>query len=270
MVSPVKASEARPGPVPSVHPASAGSTQRATTVAGASCVTDGRSRTMFSMPLAYPSTLDRRCTASYVEERWSPALLRSPEIRRQKQRLIQQRIRMRGLRRGTFLSKAGPRVSVVAFHVEHHPSVLFDLAPTTTRATLSGRPRYGADASKTLACMPPSEGFPVVRPALGAIRPEGGRTCDGEGRSGKEHLNVGSQCHVCPRYTGLYLKPNTGCTQGSSHNSNERSLKCTQRISGEGRQRRIGDVTGRPRARVRISGGRGPRRARGHARSAAG
>jgi len=124
MVYPVKASEASQC---SVHPASAGSTQRVTTVAGASCVTDGRSRTMFSMPLAYPSALDRRCTASYVEERWSPALLRSPEIRRQKQRLIQQRIRMRGWRRGTFLSQAGPRVLVVAFHVEHHPLVLFDL-----------------------------------------------------------------------------------------------------------------------------------------------
>jgi hypothetical protein len=105
------------------------------------------------------------------------------------------------------------------------------LPPTTTKATLSGRPRYGADASKTLACMPPSEGFPVVRPALDAIRPEVGRTCDGEGRFGEKHLNVGSQCHVCPGCTGLYHKPNTGCTQGSSHNSNERSLKCAQRIS---------------------------------------
>jgi hypothetical protein len=133
--------------------------------------------------------------ASYVEERWSPALLRSPEIRRQKQRLIQQRIRMRRWRRGTFLSQAGPRVSVVAFHVEHHPSVLFDLARTTTRATLSGRPRFGADASETLACIPPSEGFPIVRPALGATSPEAGRISDGGDRFGEEHLDVGGQCH---------------------------------------------------------------------------
>jgi hypothetical protein len=138
---------------------------------------------------------------SYVEERWSPALLRSPEIRRRKQRLIQQRIRMRGWRRGTFLSQAGPRVSVVAFHVEHHPSVLFDLALTTTKATLSGRPRLGAEASKTLACIPPSEGFPIVRPAHGATRPEAGRMSGGGGRFGEEHLDVGGQYH---RVSALY------------------------------------------------------------------
>jgi hypothetical protein len=48
------------------------------------------------MPLAYPSTLDRRDATSYVEELWSPALLRFPEIARQKPRLIQQRIAVRG------------------------------------------------------------------------------------------------------------------------------------------------------------------------------
>ena len=139
--------------------------------------------------------------ASYVEERWSPALLRSPEIRRQKQRLIQQRIRMRGWRRGTFLSQAGPRVSVVAFHVEHHPSVLFDLARTTTRATFRVALAAVADAGKTLACMPPSEGVPVVRPALVASRPEAGRICDGGGRFGEGHVDVGGQCH---RVSALY------------------------------------------------------------------
>ena len=46
-----------------------------------SSVSPVRSRTMFSMPLAYPSTLDHRppvaisaAIASYVEELWSPSL----------------------------------------------------------------------------------------------------------------------------------------------------------------------------------------------------
>jgi hypothetical protein len=48
------------------------------------CVSSVRSRTMFSMPLAYSSTLDRTATGcacaqwspSYVEELWSPSLRR--------------------------------------------------------------------------------------------------------------------------------------------------------------------------------------------------
>jgi hypothetical protein len=42
----------------------------------ASYVTFARKRTMFSKPLAYPSTLDRRNATSYVEGFWSPALVR--------------------------------------------------------------------------------------------------------------------------------------------------------------------------------------------------
>ena len=48
---------------------------------------------MLSMPLAHPSTLDHRdrvaqttVTASYVEEFWSPALLRSHPNRKLKQK----------------------------------------------------------------------------------------------------------------------------------------------------------------------------------------
>jgi hypothetical protein len=52
----------------------------------------GRSRTMFSMPLAYSSTLDQRPSVarstSYVEELWSPSLALSREKRRLKQTLI--------------------------------------------------------------------------------------------------------------------------------------------------------------------------------------
>jgi hypothetical protein len=78
---------------------------------------------MLFMPLAYPSTLDHRNPASFVEELWSPALRTLRIIRRQKQRLIQQRIHLRSERGRTFLSQAGPRVSIVVFQAEHH---LFD------------------------------------------------------------------------------------------------------------------------------------------------
>jgi hypothetical protein len=72
--------------------------------------TFARSRTMLFKPLANPSTLDRRHAASYVEELWSPALLRFRIMCKQKPKLIQQRILLRRKRRGTFLSQAGPRV----------------------------------------------------------------------------------------------------------------------------------------------------------------
>jgi hypothetical protein len=62
---------------------------------------------MLFKPLAYPSTLDRRRTASYVEEHWSPALWHLPEIRGQKPRLIQQRIGLRRWRRGPFSLRRG-------------------------------------------------------------------------------------------------------------------------------------------------------------------
>jgi len=75
---------------------------------------------MLFMPLAYPSTLDRRNATSYVEELWSPALRTLRIIRRQKQLCIRQRIHLRSERSRAFLSQAGPRVSIVVFQAEHH------------------------------------------------------------------------------------------------------------------------------------------------------
>jgi hypothetical protein len=72
-------------------------------------------RAMLSMPLAYPSTLDRRNSASYVEELWSPALVRFREMCRQKQMLIQQLLFPALAAQRAFLSQAGPRVRSVAF-----------------------------------------------------------------------------------------------------------------------------------------------------------
>ena len=62
-------------------PRTARSTQRhGRSRACSSYGTSARSRTMLFMPLANPSTLDRRDAASYVEELWSPALLRFRKI----------------------------------------------------------------------------------------------------------------------------------------------------------------------------------------------
>jgi hypothetical protein len=96
---------------------------------------------MFSMPLAYPSTLDRRNAASYVEELWSPALVSLSIIRRQKPQLIQRRILLRRKRRRTFLSQAGPRVHVVHLKLGITFLRCSRFVPDTTKATLTDRPR---------------------------------------------------------------------------------------------------------------------------------
>ena len=62
------------------------------------CTSGHTARTMFSMPLAYPSTLDHRSrlrtsasSSSYVEGFWSPSLGRRSENSRQKRTLIAER-----------------------------------------------------------------------------------------------------------------------------------------------------------------------------------
>src|SRR4051795_4950608 len=131
------------GSTPSVHPAARVDAAAHIAVRQLLELWHGRTtflRTMLFMPLAYTSTLDRRNTASYVEELWSPALHTLRVIGRQKPRLIQQRIHLRSERSRTFLSQAGPRVSIVVFQAEHHLARSFAHAPPTTKATLSGRP----------------------------------------------------------------------------------------------------------------------------------
>src|SRR5439155_9362163 len=101
----------------------------------------GRSRiacqTMLSMPLAYPSTLDRRDATSYVEELWSPALLRFPENCQAKAATYSTaNCRARIAQRNLSLS-GGASNAVFASQAGHHPSVLVGFAPDTTKATLS-------------------------------------------------------------------------------------------------------------------------------------
>jgi len=95
-------------------------------------------RALFSMPLAYPSTLDRRprCSAdaSYVEGLWSPSLGRSVEKRRQKQTLLRCRLFARDVR-GVFLSQAGPRVDLGFLKLGIILSLSILFASETTKAT---------------------------------------------------------------------------------------------------------------------------------------
>ena len=86
----------------------------------------GRSRTMFSMPLAYPSTLDRRppvahfaWSPSYVEELWSPSLNAVSEKLHAKADANSKRAFQRTTPR-VFLSQAGPRFDLELVQAEHH------------------------------------------------------------------------------------------------------------------------------------------------------
>jgi hypothetical protein len=81
---------------------------------------------MFSMPLTYPSTLDRRPPAahirrasSYVEGRWSPIMARQlikPHAKAQRIFLAQFPARSTEI----FLSQAGPRFDLELGQAEHH------------------------------------------------------------------------------------------------------------------------------------------------------
>jgi hypothetical protein len=82
---------------------------------------------LFSMPLAYPSTLDHRRrvrvlppAASYVEGLWSPSLGAIGEIGRQKHTLLFWRNFHADAQRA-FLSQAGPRFLLDLLQAGHHP-----------------------------------------------------------------------------------------------------------------------------------------------------
>jgi hypothetical protein len=104
----------------------------------------GFERALFSMPLAYPSTLDhgrgdlrtRPTWRGFGARAWPVRL----EKRRQKHTLMQVRLSARNAHR-VFLSQAGPRVGIgfLKLSIILSSSILF--ASETTKATLLGRPR---------------------------------------------------------------------------------------------------------------------------------
>jgi hypothetical protein len=126
-------------------------------------------RTMLSMPLAYPSTLDRRPrrahrhTASYVEELWSPYPPRSSRNWQAKADAYSPcAISARNaeesfsLRRGLDSTQSFFKLSITSWSGP----------PEQQKATHWGRPRLASMRSSRLARIPPSEGYDVVEPAL--------------------------------------------------------------------------------------------------------
>lgn len=161
-----------------------------------------RRRPMLSMPLAYPSTLDRRPLVAHVPSGRRPtwrsfgarASAGGWKIHRQKHTLIAsvnfQRTALR-----VFLSQAGPRFDLELVQAEHH--LWFRrclIALKTKKATRLGRPRLACYAPRDLARTPPSEGYDVTGPAvrIDAMPARQGR---GGRRFGKEGLGVDRDQH---------------------------------------------------------------------------
>jgi hypothetical protein len=104
-------------------------------------------QTMFSKPLAYPSTLDRRFlynrTSSYVEELWSPIPC-SPAGNAQAKADAYSPMDFQRTATEIFLSQAGPRFDLELFQAEHH--LLVDVVSgrlPTKKATRFGSPSSG-------------------------------------------------------------------------------------------------------------------------------
>src|SRR4051812_41704154 len=101
---------------------------------------------MFSMPLAYPSTLDRRPLVAHIRERlpsyveglWSPSLARCLEKGRLKLTLIAS-VRFQRAAPRVFLSQAGPRFVLERFKLSITSGSDVDGSPSETKkATLLG------------------------------------------------------------------------------------------------------------------------------------
>jgi hypothetical protein len=112
-----------------------------------SSVTSRAKRTLFSVPLANPSTLDHRrrvrvlpSAASYVEGLWSPSLDVLPDNSHAKADTALQRD-YAGVRARVFLSQAGPRFDLALLQAGHHPLSLVVYRLRNDEGDPSGRPR---------------------------------------------------------------------------------------------------------------------------------
>jgi hypothetical protein len=81
-----------------------------------------RLQVKLSMPLAYPSTLDRRHPASYVEGLWSPALLQSPKNSQAKAAVYSAANRRARKAQQDLSLSDGASSSVGLLQAGHHPS----------------------------------------------------------------------------------------------------------------------------------------------------
>jgi hypothetical protein len=140
---------------------------------------------MFSMPLAYPSTLDRRFHVAERRPTWGSFGARCPACRLEKRTLKLTLIRPMHFQRAAaeiFLSQAGPRFDSELFQAEHH--LLFDILGRLSDE--KGDPVWVAlvwlaSAAKDLAQEAPSEGYDVAGPAnrIAAMQARQGRHGDG-------------------------------------------------------------------------------------------
>lgn len=130
---------------------------------------------MFSMPLAYPSTLDRRPAAARLRRgrrpTWRSFGARSsrsvPENRRLKQTLITSAY-FRRTNAEIFLSLAGPRFGLALVQVGHHLGSYVDsITFGDEKGDPLGRPRLARYAARDLARMPPSEGRDITGLVVG-------------------------------------------------------------------------------------------------------
>jgi hypothetical protein len=132
-------------------------------------------RTMLSMPLAYPSTLDHRPPIAQIRNgrrpTWRGVGARAQDAlfgkRQAKANAYCQRL-FRASNAEIFLSQAGPRFDLELVQAEHHLwfRVGYRSPSETKKATQLGRPRLAQNAARGLARIPRSEGKDVTGPAL--------------------------------------------------------------------------------------------------------
>jgi hypothetical protein len=163
---------------------------------------------MFSMPLAYPSTLDRRSVlrGGALEPE---SLHEFRKMCKLKHTHVFQRSFRCDAQRSLSLS-GGASIRSSACSSWASPLVL----SLHKKGDLVGRPRLARYAARELARTPPSEGFDVGRPTL---RFEGApaqcRRRDGR-RLGEIHVAVGCDHHGVVVIAGPEHRSNIGRTQG--------------------------------------------------------
>ena len=129
-------------------------------------------RTMFSKPLAYPSTLDRRLSVVHTGNRrptwrsFGAGVVRS-SVKIPGKSTPFSMVGFFGTNAEVFLSQAGPRWVLMSSQAGHHlrPMSIAG-ASRNDEGDPWGRPRLAWLCASSLACMPPGEGYDVVVPRL--------------------------------------------------------------------------------------------------------
>ncbi len=183
-------------------------------------VTFGRSRTMFSMPLACPSALDRALEQIERRPTWRGfGAGRSClfEIRRQKQRLIQQRIQPARSAEGPFSLRRGLESELCFLKLGITPCSCIGIRLKNDEGDLLGRLRSVQDTARLLARRPPSEGWIETAPARAGDGIRVGRRRAGVCRFSEEPGGCGDHQHGRGRlHAATDDRSNMRSTQGSN------------------------------------------------------